>query len=197
MHIKLTFILVLLFCLNLFATDFFTDKGSLWLGGSGGYHCYVENDNIFNDNITDHSFSLSPMVRFFPYRYFFIGPDLGWGCSFNKSSYVYNILNAGLEGGFAFGKNEHIIPYVKTGATYLLEIISRSNTYMQSDNVIHGIEVPVTIGLMIPLFNSIGLQIQSGYEFQLFGHIRSNNFGFSFGFCGIGKKSAVSLLGNL
>jgi hypothetical protein len=194
MHIKLIFILVLLFCLNLFATDFFTDKGSFWLGGSGGYHYYIENSDMFHDKITDHSFSLSPMVRFFPYRYFFIGPDLGWGCSFNKISHVDNFLNAGLEGGFAYGKNEHIIPYVKIGATYLLEITSGP---MSSDNVFHGIEVPVTIGLMIPLFSSTGLQIQSGYEFEFFGHNRLNSFGFSFGFCGIGKKSAVSLLGNL
>jgi hypothetical protein len=200
MHLKLTCFLVSLFYLNLFATDFFTDKRSFWLTGSGGYH-----NSKIDYRSESHALNVYTTVRFFPCRYFFIGPDLGWNSSYNIYDYgsyqqekgTINQWSAGLDFGFAFGKNGYVIPYILSNAKY----IGTHSDFEPSGYFHHRFElVSFYLGIMIPLFDSIGLQIESSCKIASIGTFESGNrniFGFSFGFCGIGKKSAISLLGNI
>jgi hypothetical protein len=188
MRFNLSAVLVAVFCVNLFATDFFTDRGSWWLGGGCSYSADVMKSG--NSLTAMHSFGIGPSVRFFPCKYLFIGPALSWsGMYSTNSENFYNVWGAGVEAGFAYGKNEHIIPYFRTGVTYTYEKWYSLNA----------IAIPVAVGLMIPLFDGVGLQVDAGYDLLSEGSEsqKSHIFGISVGFCGIGKKSALSLLGRL
>jgi hypothetical protein len=184
--------------------DFFTDRGSMWAGGSMSYI----NENVRGNPNPMNMFLLSPDLRFFPVPYLVVGPAVSWeimsqsGEGFSSSS---GMLSIGPELGFAFGKNIPVVPYVLSGVRYEHDYSSDSYTSVgapsqTSKSGADGYSIPLAAGIMAPLVNGLGIQLETGFIYH---HTRNytsaqnsdmSAFVISVGVCGIGKNLGVSFL---
>jgi len=199
----LGFVLLAAFSSNVKSGEFFTDQGSLWTGGSIAYI----NENVRGESNPMNMFLLSPDVRFFPIPYFIVAPAVSWelmstsGSGFKSTSGMFTI---GPELGFAYGKNIPVIPYVLTGVRYVHDYSSNSFTSLGTTQTTKsgsdGYRIPIGLGIMAPLVNGLGIQVETGF---IYNHVRdytSNQnsdmsaFVISVGVCGIGKNLGVSFL---
>jgi hypothetical protein len=190
---------VITFTSNIKSAEFFTGAGSSWLGGSFAY----ANISAKGMSSSLNYFVLNPIVRFFAADCFFLGPRINWvRMSSGESS--QNMFGFGAELGFAFGKNLSAIPYLRSGIQLDLYSITEEtysyNPYgpsgtTTSTNSQNGYTIPLGFGLMIPFASSgIGLQFELGYDIKTVKDQSVNVLMISFGFCGIGKTSAVSFM---
>lgn len=184
------FFTVIISITNSKSAEYFTDKGSFWLEGSFtffslGFEGYDGRLNFL---------SLSPTVRFFPFKFVAIGPRFTWARSFQEN-YYNNQIGLGADIGFVYGKDTPVIPYFKTG--YQFEINASQYDNVDRNSEIGG-SVPFGLGLIIPIKGIIAIQIEP--SFQLIWGADSDNvniFSISIGFCGIGKKTAISFTQSL
>lgn len=214
-------IAVLVFLQLSFAGDFFADRGSLWFSGSIGYN-FIKTSNIYTDyfdndttedkyKTSQNIFSVSPSIRFFPARFFYVGALFQWQGYFVKikdettEKYNINFLNPGALLGFAFNKNTPVIPYVETGFTYNHSTYNYEE-YMDMKMKGNGFSLPLECGVLIPL-NGVGLQFGLRYQFQKYhteedfeedyhfvNDMTSHTISINIGLCAIGKKCAGSLI---
>jgi hypothetical protein len=200
------------FCGQVCAADYFTDRGSFWAGGAFSY----QNENIRGQSDPVTMTMVSPTLRFFPAKYFLLSQAFSWWTTSqtdpDNNGYSYGMFTFGPEAGFAFGKNMPVVPYVISGALYAHSYSSSS--YMTTDingNPItdtrksgaDGYQVPLLTGVMIKLFDGLGIQVELGFSYI---HIRGytapvstsdlSTVSISVGVCGIGSRSAVSMMMN-
>jgi len=169
----------------------FTDPGSLWLGGTAGIISQKETTMSTSINY----FYFSPVFRIFPAKNFFIGPAFD-GTIATQDDYQSSSLGFGAEFGCAFSINDKVVPYFKSGFQY----ISNNSKYNDSfdrehESSIDGFAISIMGGAMIKLFDIVGIQIEPKFVFRNFDGERQNEYGINIGFCAIGDKAAVSVLG--
>jgi hypothetical protein len=180
--------------------DFFTDKGSIWTGGTFSY------SNETYSGQTVNVFMLSPAFRFFPAKYFLVGPAFAWrdmSSSYSGDNYSSGNVYFGPELGFAYG-NHRVIPYVISGVQYAhsYSTDTYSSGYMgttTSTQNSDGYQIPLNIGMMVQLVDNMGFQFELGVTYNHAKYSPGTNVdvtivSFSIGICGIGKKTALSLL---
>jgi hypothetical protein len=188
--------------------DFFTDQGSIWAGGAFTYL----NVNTRGEKNPAILVMLSPIVRFFPVEFFNVSPAFSWEVMSSKSndgsSYSSGSFTIGPELGFAFGKNIPVVPYVISGVKYLHGYYSSSNPpgtgFTQTSNGgADGYSIPIFAGIMVPLVQGMGIQVESGFTYN---HSRDyttrqlsdmSTFEISVGVCGVGRRTAVSFLNTI
>ena len=171
------------------SAGFFTDRGSIWTGGTFSF-----SSQTYYHGQTVNVFMLSPAFRYFAAKYFLVGPAFAWRDISNSNygdRYSTGSLYLGPELGFAYG-NHRVIPYAISGVQYTH---SYSSDYYSSD----GFQIPINGGIMVALFDGIGIQFEMGITFN---HSRSTlglnpdatMFSLCLGVCGIVGKTAISLL---
>lgn len=180
------------------SADYFTDRGSSWFGGNFIY-AYM---NSPRDKLNRIVFS--PLVRYFPLKYFTIGPKFQWTCLINKSitgSFLntttekefINFLDFGLDLGFAYGKDVPVIPYIIISPLFDVmfdHMIIEEDELDYYDKEI-GFSLNASIGFFIKLFNNLALQIAPNYRLSTnFKPIHT--FSVTIGFGYIGKKNSFS-----
>jgi hypothetical protein len=184
--------LIAVFSSTVKSADFFTDKGSIWASGSISYI----NEYIRGETDPVNTFTLSPTVRYFPVKYLFVAPAFSWSIASQKD-FSIGSFNIGPEVGFAYGNHFPAVPYVLTGIKYVHTYVSYSSS---SRSGADGFQIPLLAGIMVPLVDGLGLQLETGFTYN---HARnygigasSDNsaFSISIGVCGIGKSMAISLL---
>lgn len=160
----------------------FSTKGSTWLGGGMSYASigYEGGDSRMN------MLQLSPVLRFFPADHFMIGPNVSWTGMFADGESV-NQFGLGLEIGGAFNNGGTVIPYVRSGGS--VAIFGGSG--MSSET---GFSLPLAAGMIIPIGGVLALQIEPAYTITWVNESSMNVFSLSFGICGIGEKTAVSVM---
>jgi hypothetical protein len=172
------------------AGEYFTDMGSMWLGGGLGFFQYHVRDNSDASN----SFVFSPIFRIFPCKYLVVGPALTFTTSGQKG-YSSSSISIGPEIGFAYGNNIPVIPYILSSFRYVHYSSTSDQIYTYGQE---GYEIPIASGLMIPVADGLGLQAEMGYRYQHLTNYRSNNdlgtFYIAVGVCGIGKRFALSIM---
>jgi hypothetical protein len=179
------------------AAEFFTDHGSYWLGGEASF----STAGYSGENSRINFLSVTPIVRFFPAKSFFVGPALSWKGAFEEN-YSTNVFGLGVDLGFAFGEKHSVVPYFRSGGQFDIYAYSESsNNYDGYDNSYHyhenGFTLPIAGGVIIPLFDVIALQIEPSFTLNWIDGESFNTFGISFGFCGKGTRSAISILNGI
>jgi hypothetical protein len=178
------------------SASFFTDQGSIWTGGSFSY----ANENIRGVKEPYNILMLSPTFNFFPAKYFLVGPAVSWTLISQKNTYGSGNFSVGPLLGFAYGNNIPVVPYVISGLEYMHSYYSSTYADETHKSGADGYQIPINAGLMIPLVDGVGIQVQAGF---LYYHTRNYTYAdkqdlsmisFSIGVCGIGKKTAISLL---
>jgi hypothetical protein len=184
--------------------DYFTDQGSIWAGGAFSF----SSESVRSENNPMTLVMLSPVVRFFPGQFLLVSPAFSWDVMSSKSndgsSSSSGSFSIGPQVGFAFGKNIPVIPYVISGMSYSHGYYSDSysaGTFSQTTTGgSDGYSVPIFGGIMIPLVDGMGIQVETGFTYN---HSRDyttgdlsdmSTFSISVGVCGVGKKMAVSFL---
>lgn len=197
--------------------EFFTDRGSMWYGGS---LCYLS-EYVRSEQNPIYITMMSPVVRFFPARYFVLSPAFSWENTSSSSNYSSTssyssnsgIFTIGPELGFAYGNNIHVVPYVMSGIKYAHSYSSStySGTYSQtSSSGADGYRIPLFAGIMVPFIDGLGIQVETGFTYN---HLRyysdasslslqgtsqdMSTFSISVGVCGVGKNTAISFLNTL
>jgi hypothetical protein len=166
------------------AGEFFTEQGSYWLGGEANFSSIGNTE----DGERNNALKLAPIIRFFPSNSLFVGPAFFWNGSYSKY-YTANVLGLGVDLGFAFGEKLPVIPYFRSGGLYNI------STY--DSKSINGFTIPIAGGVIIPLFDAIALQIEPSFYLNWLDGEEFNTFAISFGFCGKGKKSVISILNGI
>jgi hypothetical protein len=169
-----------------FSQEYFTDKGSVWTGGSLNFSSIGIKDGENRNNII----FLSPYVRFFPCKYFMLGPRIQWTGLFSRYASV-NQFGIGLDLGFIYGKNEHIMPYLRAGGQF--DAYGASYSGYSGDNE-QGFSLPAGCGIVVKARSIFALQLESAIELKWAGGDKITVFSVSLGFAGVGKKIAVSAL---
>lgn len=189
--------------------DFFTDQGSIWAGGSFTYL----NENIRGETSPMTMLMLSPSARYFPAKYFIVSPAFSWDLMTESldqdNSYSSGTFAIGPELGFAFGNNIPVVPYVISGVQYTHQYTTShytsidqfgNSTTVDEKSGADGWRIPLFGGVMIPLVNGLGIQVETGFTYN---HSRDYSFGnvtdasifsISIGVCGIGKNLGLSFL---
>jgi len=167
-------------------------KGNLWLGGCIGIksvHYSFENESV--DDFSVNYFSIQPTIRFFLTDRFVLGPKI----QFDRLSERYKgnsdgISSIGLGGDLGFLiSTEKIKPYFITAPQLTLT--------SQNDNVEPSFTIPITGGVMIPFASRIGFQVETGVEIKHDDNLSKSSFLLGIGFCGLGRKSAISTMTSL
>ncbi len=170
-------------------------QGDMWYGGSFSY-------NSFGAKLHGYSFDrvntveLSPIVRYFPADNFILGPKLSWKGTFMKKQKI-NGFGFGLETGIVF--NGEMIPYLLTSpqGSFITSSYEEFSGYEQplegTDKDLMFI-LPLSVGVIIPFSNSIGIQLEFGVQWGFLDDVTYNQVSLGFGVCGFGGKTAVSAL---
>jgi hypothetical protein len=191
---KKTLLLITL-CLTFqaFGAEYFSDRGSMWLGSGLSYF------NMKIDSATDRATytSISPFIRYFFIRYLALGPRFEWiGESIGKTN--ERKIGAGLDLAAVYSYRPTTF-YVSFGTAfnrYALHI-SRPLPLGNIDTAITGSSLSLNAGLIFTLKDIASLQLEPGYDIVTIKNVsgaNANVFRFSIGICGIGKSTAVSIL---
>jgi hypothetical protein len=183
----LLYFLIILNCYSIALTqEYFTDKGSVWVGGSISFSTFGIKGGEGRDNLI----LLSPFGRVFAARYFMVGPRFQWTSMFDKD-YSENQIGMGLDFGPAYGKNEHIIPYLRVGGQF--DIYSSRSSWGGSSEP--GFTLPIGVGILCKTNSIFAIQIEPAVQMKWSDGEQINIFSISVGFAGVGRKIAVSALG--
>jgi hypothetical protein len=203
-------------CSTAQSAEFFTDRGSMWYGGS---LCYLS-EYVRGQQSPMNIIMMSPVIRFFPARYLVLSPAFSWENMSQSSSYSgtsssnnSGTFTIGPELGFAYGNNIHVVPYVISGIKYAHSYSSStySGTYSEtSSSGADGYRIPLFAGIMVPFIDGLGIQVETGFTYN---HLRyysdasslslqgtsqdMSTFSISVGVCGVGKNTAISFLNTL
>jgi hypothetical protein len=159
----------------------FSKKGSSWLGGGLNYSSIgIEGES---DRLS--MLQVSPILRFFPADHFMIGPNISWTGIFVEGESV-NQFGIGLEIGGVFDGGGKTFPYVRSGGS--LAILGAGGESAT------GFSLPLAAGIIIPVGRVFALQIEPAYTITWVENSSMNVFSLSFGICGIGEKSAVTVM---
>jgi len=180
------------------SAEFFTDQGSVWTGG----YLTFESVSVRGESVPENLWMVSPVVRYFPVKYFFVSPYFTWEFMNVGSTSSSGSVLIGPEIGFAYGKNIPVIPYVKSGVDYAHSYGSYNYGagYPEAKYGTDGYQIPISAGVMIPVIDGLGFQVEGGFAYQ---HQRESGSGItsdqsvisiSIGVCGIGKGTALSFL---
>lgn len=169
---------ILLITSLLHASDFAT-QGSRWLGGNFSFTSM--GSEISDDRI--NRLQISPVLRFFPADNFMFGPSLTWNGAF-VDSYNINEFSIGAEIGAVFNTENTTFPYIRSGSG--ITILSYESETEQ------GFTLPVAAGIIFPVGDVFGIQIEPSYTITWINEVSFNSFGVNFGICGIGEKSIIS-----
>jgi hypothetical protein len=158
----------------------FSTQGSKWLGG--GLTFFSVGDEYNRVRILQ----ASPILRFFPADHFMIGPSFSWTGMY-YDSYAINQFGLGFEIGGVFNAGGQLFPYVMSGGQVVITGGEGSSTT--------GFKVPISGGLLIPLGNFFGLQIEPSFinTWVESGHY-ANSIGIKIGICAFGERAAISVL---
>ena len=157
----------------------FSKKGSTWFGGGLNFSSVGIEDERLN------MLQASPILRFFPADHFMMGPSISWTGIFVDGESV-NQFGIGAEIGGVFDGGGKTFPYVRTGGN--LAILS---AYGESFT---GFSLPIAGGVIIPVGRVFALQIEPAFTITWVENENMNVFSISFGICGIGEKSAVTVM---
>ena len=185
-------ILVSMFTAQNSHADGFAKQGSFWLGG--GFN-YTSLGNEYSDDRTN-ILQISPIVRFFPFDYFMIGPSFSWTGMFTGDNNI-NMFGIGADLGCTFNVNDKVYPYFRTGANFIIEGISEELYGERYSNSVQGFSMPIAGGVIIPVGRVFAFQIEPAFTITWIEGNSMNSFGINIGICGIGEKSAVSFLQGL
>ncbi|HZH71826.1 MAG: porin family protein [Fibrobacter sp.] len=167
---------------NLQASDF-SKQGSKWLGGLFSFSSM----GFKGDDSRLNMIQISPILRFFPVDHFMIGPGFSYTGSFVEGEGI-NQFGIGAEIGGVFNLDDKLYPYVRSGGNFTII----GGSIMEGS--LNGFSLPIAGGLIIPVGNIFGLQIEPAYTITWIEGESMNVFSISLGICGIGEKSAVSVL---
>ena len=194
---SLSLFLIIICFSNIRSAEFFTDKGSMWLGGGFTFSMIGYKD----DRV--HLITAMPFFRYFPINFLGIGWRLEWvriSKDYYNANALINQFGGGLDITLAYGKNPHIKPYLLLGLKFDRYYYRYDYHYppKEKDNG-NGFTLPIEAGLILSINGKIGLQIESGFHMKYYDNDEkvTNVFQISIGFCGIGKKASVSLLHNI
>jgi hypothetical protein len=183
---------------NVMGAEFFSDKGSIWTGGSISFI----SQHVRPDSVATNGFLLVPTFRFFPVKYLMVGSSLtlrsaAWG------KYSSSSISIGPELGFAYGNNIPVFPYILFSiqyfhSAYTFESYSDYDNPATTTSMFNGYIIPLSGGIMIPVFDGLGFQVEAAYLYEHYGSgffkQEIGLFRLSIGVCGIGKKIAISFL---
>jgi hypothetical protein len=190
MH-KIFIIISCLFSL-LNAGNYFSDKGTIWLYGNLGFNLSRGNYTDADDNITWKEISIftETELYYFPIKSFYFGPLFSWMEHFADRWWLDNrVGNLSLGGilGTLFTINMKLFPYLQFGAA--------SYTMIDKDNSNEtGILFIGRFGIIIPLKDRIGLQIEPWYSFINLKYENIQKIGISIGFIVYKDKFGTSIM---
>jgi hypothetical protein len=189
-----TFAIVLGFLSITNASDYFTDKGSVWLTGSFGFSTI----GIEGQNDRMNVILVTPTARFFPVPFFALGPRFQWIGIFDNDD-SQNQIGFGMDLAFAYGKNSSFIPYVRSGGQFDIYSYSYSGSayYSGSSTSETGFTLPIAVGMLTKVNGIFGLHFEPSFQIRWVDGESMNVFSFSFGFGGIGDKICVTTLQSL
>jgi hypothetical protein len=159
-------------------TDF-SKKGSTWLGGGLNFYSIGVDDERVN------MLQASPILRFFPADHFMIGPSISWTGVFADGESV-NQFGFGAEIGGVFDAGGKAFPYLRSGGNFAI--------LGGSGESVTGFSLPIAGGVIIPVGRIFALQIEPAFTITWVEEMNYNVFSINFGICGIGEKSAVSVM---
>jgi len=131
---------------------------------------------------------VAPILRFFPADHFMLGPNISWTGMFADGDNV-NQFGMGLDIGAVFDLNENYY-YLRSGGS--LAVVGGKGMNSSS-----GFSLPIAGGIIIPIGKMLAFQIEPGITITWIEETYMTVFNVSLGFCGIGEKSAVSVLQGL
>lgn len=163
-------------------------QGDIWTGGSFSFYSKgVKYNNSLMDSYYGsdriNQLSFSPLMRFFAFNNFCIGPKFNWVGAFSSGSNA-NVIEIGGDLGFA-GSARNLYPYLITSP--YASIYESEGTFV----------LPFNAGLMIKVSDHLGLQFEFGLSFGFEEAYTMNTIAIGIGVCGFGKSSAISILNKL
>ena len=161
----------------------FSKQGSTWLGGGLSFSSI----GVEHEDTRMNTLQVAPILRFFPADHFMIGPSLSWTGMFFDGEAI-NQFGIGADIGGVFNVDDKLYPYVRSGGN--LAVIGGSGI----GETATGFSLPIAGGLIIPVGRIFALQIEPAYTITWIESESINVFSISFGICGIGEKSAVSVM---
>jgi len=190
---------------------FDASQGNIWLGGGVSYSSMGFKFDGVSAEYRLNSLNISPIIRFFPLNGVILGPKIDYARiaeSINGKSDGVNLMGIGGEVGYIYGKST-VKPFIFTSPQFSvrleddddgvqdepLSLIKMQNKNSREDDVVF--TLPFTGGLMIPLSDNLGLQLETGMKYKFDADYSTNTFFFGFGVYGLGTKSAVSVMTTL
>lgn len=164
--------------INSNAASFFTDQGSVQVGGGLNFSSGKYEGSQYRTN----TFTLSPLINFFPIPYFLLGPAIDfsiWGVEGSSS------LSLGIGGrvGFAYGKNIPVVSFFWVSPQFLFSSYNTEND--NYDNVSTGFGMEITGGIMIPVQKHFSVNFGPGFWFQIVEDNGYTNFHFNISVTGL------------
>ncbi len=180
-----SFLVIITICLSLsLGQEFFSDKQSVWIGGSMSY------SNLGMEDVETrlHIFQFSPYVRVFVAKYFMLGPRLQWTGIFEQGDHVTQ-TGFGMDLGYAVNKDKSpVIPFGRVGGQFDIY----GSSFGSSGGSEMGFTLPIGIGLFIKTKGLFAIQIEPNVQFKWTEGQQLAIFSFSLGFGGISNKFAIS-----
>lgn len=150
-----TFVFVVMAASAVYSASFFTDRGSVQVGGGISFETTgrPNRDGRYNE------FALMPVVNFFPLPYFLVGPVVdmivaGW------SGEASLRLDLGARAGFAYGNNMVVFPFAYASPQLLINV-NRNN---KADP---GFGMEIAGGIIIPVRPQFSINIGPGFWFEI------------------------------
>lgn len=132
------------------AARFFTDKGSIQLGGGMIFES-IHGEDAAGFDWSSTYYQLYPVINFFPVRYFYVGPALSWIYD-NGTTRV----DLGVNAGFAYNsRNAPVFPFVGISPQTIMVFDS------PGDGV--GFGTDIYGGIMIPIEKHFSINIGPGF----------------------------------
>jgi hypothetical protein len=156
-----TIIFITMVISAVYSASFFTDRGSVQVGGGLLFASTGYEDRDYRDNV----FTFSPMVNFFPLPYFFVGPAFDMTVEGRNGS---GEVGFGIGGrvGFAYGNNMAVIPFASISPQLLIGAgDNESNAGFGTD---------IVGGIIIPVKKHFSINMGPGFWFEVFDRRWSN-----------------------
>lgn len=174
------YIFMLLSVANVHASDF-SKQGSTWLGGGFNFSSlgFESGDERVN------KLQIAPIIRFFPVDHIMVGPSVSWTGMFAGGEAI-NQFEMGADVGAVFNIDDKVYPYVRSGGN--LALLAGGGATAS------GFSLPIASGLIIPIGKIFAFQIEPAFTITWIEGTTMNLFSINLGICGIGEKSAISIL---
>jgi hypothetical protein len=158
------------------AADFFSDKGSIEVGGAVSFGRTQSNAGT----PAATTLSIAPTVHFFPARYFMLGPSLPFSGTWQGGS---SVTQTGIGGRVGFVHPVgRLFLFCESGLSFVNQVHAYSTGGFSTWN---GYEVPVSVGLKIPLQKHISFNIEPSAYFEELSGTTFTHFGISWGVTGL------------